>query len=120
MVFNAAGWTEGSALVSDIDFSRFAANAKIEFHGCKTAENPQDEDNIAADFSARLSETGKAQSSVIGHIENAQPLIKGEGKGETKATEQDYRYGERAIFKNGKLVTTTMQRGGISESGLEK
>jgi hypothetical protein len=120
MVFNAAGWTEGSALVNDIDFSRFAANAKIEFHGCKTAENPQDEDNIAADFSARLSETGKAQSSVIGHIENAQPLIKGEGKGETKATEQDYRYGERAVFKNGKLVTTTKQRGGISESELEK
>jgi hypothetical protein len=120
MILNAAGWTEGSALANDIDFSKFAKNAKIEFHGCKTAENPQDEDNIAADFSARLLDAGRTQSSVIGHIENAQPLINGEGKGETKVTEQDYRYGERAIFKKGKLVTTTKKRGSISESELEK
>lgn len=120
MILNAAGWTEGSALVNDIDFSKFTVNAKIEFHGCKTAENPKDEDNIAADFSARLSSAGKTQSSVIGHIENAQPLIKGQKKGETSATEQDYRYGKRAIFKNGKLLKTTDQRGAISESELEK
>lgn len=120
MVLNAAAWTEGSALVTDIDFSKFASNAKIEFHGCKTAEDPEDEDNIAADLSARLYEAGKAQSAVIGHIQNAQPLINGDAPGQTKVTEQDYRYGERAIFKKGKLATTTKKKGAISESELEQ
>lgn len=118
MVFNAAGWTEGSALVNDIDFSKFAENAKVEFHGCETAANPTDADNIAADFSERLAAVGKGKSSVIGHIEKASPLINGDGK--TSATEQDYRFGDRAIFKQGKLVSTTKKRGSISESELEK
>ena len=38
MVFNAAGWTEGSALVSEINFAKFSENTKIELHGCKTAD----------------------------------------------------------------------------------
>lgn len=119
MVSNAAGWTEGSALLSDVNFAKFAANAKIEFHGCKTGADPQDVDNIAADFSQRLSDAGKESSAVIGHIENAEPLINGRG-GKTQPKDQDYRYGKRAIFKHGKLVKVTQQIGVIAESGLEQ
>jgi len=101
-----------------LQFDKFADDAKVEFHGCKTAENPNDEDNIAADFSKRLYETGKTKSAVIGHIINATPAINGEGKTESKA--QDYRHGPRAIFKNGKLTKQTSQQGMLDEAGLAK
>lgn len=101
-----------------LKWDRFADNAKVEFHGCKTAENPRDEDNIAADFSKRLYDAGKTKSAVIGHIINATPSINGEGKTDSKA--QDYRHGPRAIFKNGKLTSQTSQKGAIDEGALEK
>ncbi len=118
MIFNAAGWTEGSALVDEIDFSKFSQNARVELHGCATAANPSDADNIAADISKKLALAGKTKSFVIGHIENADPLIKGKGK--TSAPEQDYRFGDRAIFKHGKLVSITKKHGDFSGKELEK
>ena len=118
MIFNAAGWVEGSALVDDIEFSKFSENARVELHGCATAANPSDADNIAADISEKLALAGKEMSFVIGHIENAVPVIKGEGK--TRAPEQDYRFGERAIFKHGKLVSITEKQGDLSGKELEK
>ena len=80
--------------------------------------NPFDADNIAADISEKLALAGKEMSFVIGHIENAVPVIKGEGK--TRAPEQDYRFGERAIFKHGKLVSITEKQGDLSDKELEK
>lgn len=77
MVLNAAGWTDGSALVGDLDFSKFSANAKIELHGCATAEADSDTDNIAADLSSRLWLAGKLAACVIGHADKANPNIKG-------------------------------------------
>lgn len=116
MVFNAAGWTEGSALIGDIKFAKFAANAKIELHGCKTADTESDSDNIAADFSIRLNEAGKGSNIVIGHADKANPNIKGGGE---KLAEQDYRHGQRVIFRSGKVLKVTKQKGHVSDRELE-
>lgn len=116
MVFNAAGWTEGSALVSEINFAKFSENAKIELHGCKTADAESDTDNIAADLSTRLYEAGKVASIVIGHADKANPNIKGGGE---KNDEQDYRHGQRVVFSNSKIVKVTRQKGHLPERELE-
>lgn len=116
MIFNAAGWTEGSALVSEINFAKFSVNAKIELHGCKTADADSDTDNIAADLSMRLYEAGKTASIVIGHSDKTNPNIKGGGE---KLNEQDYRHGQRVVFHNGKVVKVTKQKGQISERELD-
>lgn len=115
MILNAAGWTEGSALVSDINFSRFTDDARIELHGCKTADAESDADNIAADLSKRLHAAGKKSATVIGHADKANPNIKGGGE---KFEEQDYRHGQRVIFWNGKVVKITKQAGHISDREL--
>lgn len=115
MYLNAAGWTEGSALVGDIDFMKFTANAKIELHGCRTAEGDSDSDNIAADLSIRLWQAGKRAAHVIGHADKANPNIKGGGE---KLSEQDYRHGKRVVFHNGKVIRATSQKGYINEAEL--
>ena len=116
MILNAAGWTEGSALVSEINFAKFTTSAKIELHGCKTADVESDTDNIAADLSIRLYQAGKAASIVIGHADKANPNIKGGGE---KNDEQDYRHGTRVVFRNGKIVKITLQKGHLSERELD-
>jgi hypothetical protein len=112
MVLNAAAWTEGSALVDDFDFSKFTAYAKIELHGCKTADTDSDSDNISADLSERLSKAGKAGALVIGHADKANPNIRG---GSEKLEEQDYRHGVRLVFSNGKISKTVKAKGHIEE-----
>jgi hypothetical protein len=116
MILNAAGWTEGSALVSEINFAKFSENAKIELHGCRTADAESDTDNIVADLSTRLNEAGKVASIVIGHADKANPNIKGGGE---KNDEQDYRHGQRVVFSNGKIVKVTRQKGYLIERELE-
>jgi hypothetical protein len=101
-----------------LQFDRFTVDAKVELHGCKTAEESSVEDNIAADFSKHLYEAGKTRSSVVGHTENATPAYNGGGK--TKDEDQDYRHGKRAIFKNGKLIKNTSQKGMLDEAELAK
>ncbi|MCL1861512.1 MAG: hypothetical protein FWG52_08300 [Proteobacteria bacterium] len=114
MIVNAAGWTSGSALVGDIKFAKFANNAKVELHGCRTAE--EGDDNIASEFSRLLLEAGKVNSAVIGSAEKSNPNIKG---AKTTNVEQDYRHGRRAIYKQGKRLRETKQKGAISEKELE-
>lgn len=116
MIFNAAGWTKGSALIGEIKFSKFTINAKVELHGCKTAGTESDDNNITADFSAQLAKAGKDASIVIGHADKANPNINGGGE---KNNEQDYRHGQRVIFSKGKIVKVTKQKGHLSERDLE-
>lgn len=116
MIFNAAGWTKGSALISEIKFAKFATNAKVELHGCKTAGTESDDDNITADFSTQLAKAGKSASIVIGHADQANPNIKGGGE---KNSEQDYRHGQRVIFSKGKIIKVTKQKGHLIERDLE-
>ncbi|WP_044530835.1 hypothetical protein [Herbaspirillum sp. B65] len=100
-----------------VKFSKFTENAKVEIHGCQTAKHPKDENNIAADFSRRLYSAGKTKSAVIGHTTNIAPNING---AKTTDKEQDYRHGERAIFKNGQLVRLTLQRMALDEEKLSQ
>jgi hypothetical protein len=116
MIFNAAGWTKGSALIGEIKFEKFATNAKIELHGCKTAGTESDDDNITADFSTHLAKAGKSKSIVIGHADKANPNIKGGGE---KNSEQDYRHGQRVIFSKGKIIKVTKKKGHLIEGDLE-
>lgn len=116
MIFNAAGWTDGSALVRNIDFARFSGNAKIELHACKTADTEPEADTLTLDLSARLSKAGKRDAMVIGHADKANPNINGGGE---KFAEQDYRHGQRVVLHNGKVVQVTQQKGQISERELE-
>lgn len=116
MVFNAAGWTEGSALVSEINFAKFGENAKVELHGCRTADAESDVDNIVADLSTRLYEAGKKAAVVIGHADKANPNIKGGGE---KLDEQDYRHGSRVVIHHGKIIEVSKQKGHLPERELE-
>lgn len=112
MIFNAAGWTKGSALISNIDFAKFTTNAKVELHGCRTADTQSDGDNIVADFSLRMHEAGKTDAVAIGHADKANPNIKGGGEA---LPEQDYRHGKRLVFSNGKVVRVVSANGFITE-----
>jgi hypothetical protein len=103
-------------LISEINFAKFTKNAKIELHGCRTADAESDTDNIAADLSSRLNNAGKTASLVIGHADKANPNIKGGGE---KNDEQDYRHGQRVVFSNGKIVKETRQKGQLIERELE-
>ena len=112
MILNAASWTKGSALATNINFAKFAKNAKVELHGCRTADTESDGDNIVADLSLRLYEAGKTSAVVIGHADKANPNIKGGGEA---LTEQDYRHGKRVMFSKGKVVKVINQNGFIEE-----
>ncbi len=101
----------GSAVIADIDFNKFTNNAKIELHGCQTADGDADDDNLAADFSTRLFNAGKKNAVVIGHTTPANPSIDGD---ETTNEGQDYRHGTRAVYHNGSLLFTTKEEGRIS------
>ena len=116
MLLNGAAWTEGSALLGDINFSKFVVNAKVELHGCETAATDADEDNIAANFSERLSTAGKSRAVVIGHAVKSNPNIRG---GNESYAEQDYRHGIRVIFSNGKMAQKTTQKLHLDEKKLE-
>jgi hypothetical protein len=115
LIFQGAGWVEGSALVDDINFSRFAVNAKLELHGCRTAD-ASGQDNIAADLSSRLHKAGKKFAVVIGHADKANPNIKGGGE---SLVEHDYRHGQRVVFSNGIPVKASTQKGLIPEPKAE-
>lgn len=95
----------------------FTVNTKIEVHGCKTAENPKNEDNIVSEWSKILYAAGKTKSVVIGHTTNTSPLINGSS---TKTNEQSYMWLERAIYKNGKLQFLTKAKGFLDEEALTK
>ena len=101
----------GSAVLDDIDFNKFTNNAKVEFHGCQTADGKSEDDNIAADFSKRLFNAGKKNAVVIGHRTPANPRINGD---ETTDEEQDYRHGQRAVYHNGTILFVTTEKGRIS------
>ncbi|CAM9223854.1 hypothetical protein [Acinetobacter bereziniae] len=95
----------------------FTVNVKIEIHGCKTAENPKNGNNLASKWSKKLYSLGKTKSVVIGHTTNTSPLINGAS---TKPNDQSYMWLERAIYKNGQLITLTKSKGLLDEDALTK
>jgi hypothetical protein len=113
-------WFSDMLEVEDLDFRFFAINAKIEVHGCRTADKEHQDNNIIRNLSMMLYEAGKTKSYVIGHGNKAQP------KPGKKA--QDYRHDARFIYHNGQLVIFqpkkgekyTIQEGHLDESAIEK
>lgn len=103
--------------LKSLNMNAFTINTKIEVHGCKTAENPRGENNLVSYWSHFLYQSGKTKSVTIGHTTNTSPLINGSI---TKPNEQSYMWLERAIYKNGKLVQTTKQKGFLDEEALTK
>ncbi|EAV2732698.1 hypothetical protein FGH87_07065 [Salmonella enterica] len=61
-------------------------------------------DSITKNLSEEL-----ANGYVIGHTTKANPNIHGDKK--TSREQQDYRHGQRAIWKDGKVLKTTDKKG---------
>jgi RHS repeat-associated protein len=105
-------------VLKDINFKKFAKNARIEFHGCETAGKDQYQvgfeetrnSNLCIDFSKLLYEQGKTDAVVIGHIGASGP----------KSGTNDYRQGHRGVFWNGRLLFETNSTGEIKQEEIEK
>ncbi len=107
-----------SQLFSDIDYSRFASNARVQFHGCSIAGEDGFSvvaDNIAEVVSKLLHSAGKTGSYVIGHVTKSNPNIKGKA---TKNSEQDYRHGTRVVYRNGEVIFRTKKAGFLKEEDI--
>jgi hypothetical protein len=116
MYENHALYMLGSARASGINFSKFTENARIELHGCATAKDGTDTENITADISKYLYKAGKKKAYAVGHAKKGSPMINGKG---TKNEEQDYRHGVRIIFYNGTSIETTKKNGHLNEKYYE-
>ena len=99
-----------TSLLKDIDFTKFADNAYVEFHGCKTAEvDPMlnkmlARKNFAQEFSAAMKKGG----FVVGHTTNSAP-----NRHPVNKSKSDYRYGKVRAYKDGKLEHDNVQRWGL-------
>jgi hypothetical protein len=95
--------------ISDIKFSVFTNESKIEIHGCNSAFDGEP-DTLASLISIALFKAGKKRSVVIGHTDFASP-----NRGGTKdISKQDYRHETRVIFNNGKVIAKTRKEGRLS------
>lgn len=93
---------EDKRTVYDIDFSRFIkSKAVIELHGCESGGDLYIIDSISKNISEKLTD-----GFVIGHVTKANPNI----NNTTVNTEQDYRHGKRAIWKNGEVIKETTKQ----------
>jgi hypothetical protein len=77
-----SSWDDGiytfssrSQLVSDIDFSVFSIDARIQIHGCNTARGSIPGDTLTESFSNELHRADKHQAYVIGHMKKSNPMI---------------------------------------------
>jgi len=115
--------TENAKTLDDIDWSKFTTDAVIESHGCKTAAakdfgGSNKDGNIMMIMSKKLYAAGKTRAVTIGHTQNANPNINGDGK--TKDEEQDYRQGERVIYWNGNEILKISEKGAITHETIDK
>lgn len=99
--------------ISNIKFSIFTNQSKIEIHGCNTGRG---DDCFASELSIQFYKAGKKQGVVIAHTTDATPNI----DGTTKITEQDYRHWTRVIFHNGKVIKTVTNSGRISANIIKE
>lgn len=117
-------FTVDAQSVSDIDFSKFTEDARIQLHGCLTASDwfrtangakvfPVLVDNIAEELSEQLYAAGKKKSFVIGHSTRGNPNINGNV---TSIDSQDYRHGHRVVYNNGNVLFKTTQTGHLKDA----
>ncbi len=99
-------------VIYDIDFDRFIENgAIIEIHGCESGGDLYVIDSISKNLSEEL-----PNGYVIGHLTKANPNI----GGTTVNEKQDYRHGQRAIWKDGKIIKKTTKEGWLNPNDFEK
>ena len=105
--------------ITDIEFTKFSVDARIEIHGCNGAKDMgwNALDTLSELMSKKLFEAGRADAVVVGHLDKANPSING---AKTTIKEQDYRHGHRAIFHQGKKVQTITEKGAISYDTIRK
>jgi hypothetical protein len=90
---------EGIAYLDEINFEKFSKDAKVEFHGCKTALKvtlkgiPIVVHNFAKTFSLYLWWAGKVDATVTGHVWLSGPPKNG-----------SYRWGPRRIYQGGEII----------------
>ncbi len=120
------GFTSQARAISDVNWNKFTDNARVQLHGCLTASDwfrtqdgkkvfPVLVDNIVEQISDELKSAGKNNALAIGHATRGNPLINGKN---TTLAQQDYRHGERKIYRNGKLALTTNQKGFLTNEYL--
>lgn len=99
-------------IIYDIEFKKFITKgAVIEIHGCESGGDLYFIDSITKNLSEEITE-----GYVIGHTQKANPNING---AKTTYKQQDYRHGERAIWKNGTVIKTTTQKKWLNLSELK-
>lgn len=111
-------FTDEARRLDDIDYKKFSDDARIELHGCETADDyglPLD--SFVKTMSLLLYEANKKHGVVIGHLTKANPNINGST---TTYDEQDYRHGKRTIFHNGEELFNTSVEGAINYSEIHK
>jgi hypothetical protein len=96
--------------ISEINYNVFTKNAKIEIHGCNSAN--KDYENLAAELSKRMYQAGNANAVVIGHVDYANP--------NGTLNNSDYRSGLRRIYHNGQELFTTRMIGRITPAIINK
>ncbi len=121
-------FTSEARSISDIDWKKFTNNSRVQMHGCLTASEwfrsangkkkfPVLIDNIIKQISDGLESAGKSQAMAIGHTTRGNPLINGKA---TTLSQQDYRHGERKLYRNGKAILTTKHKGYLTDSFLKQ
>lgn len=104
-----------SRYVSDIDFEVFASGARVQIHGCNTANGALPGNTLAEAISIGLWDANKKSAYVIAHTTKSNPNIKG---AKTTIIGQDYRHGKRAIIRDGEIVYTTNKKGYLAHDDI--
>jgi hypothetical protein len=97
------------ANLEDIEFAKFTSAAKVEIHGCRTAETYPVVGSLCGEWSERLYNADKTRAVVIGHNEKNSPDAK-----------NDYRHGVRICFHNGTILFRYDDDGVISKELIDK
>lgn len=109
-------FSNDSRYVSDIKYSVFSTDARIQIHGCNTARGSVPGDTLVEALSKNLFNSGKKTAYVIGHTDKSNPNINGD---KTTIIQQDYRHGERSVYHNGEIIHQTYKKGLIEHDFIQ-
>lgn len=110
-MFPPSGLLDARALMGnlgDIEYGKFTNSAKVEIHGCRTAERKPVLGSFCEVFSESLYEAGKERAVVIGHTTKNLPLDK------------DYRQGTRHCYHDGTILFAYKDFGHIPAKTINK
>jgi hypothetical protein len=98
-----------NADLGEVDFSKFTNSAKVEIHGCRTAEHIIGLGSFCKEFSALLFAAGRDRAVVIGHTLKSSP-----------DEASDYRRGPRQCCHNGKVLFVYKDAGAVAKATIDK